>query len=67
LQEVRNVEINSEEDLDKVEEIFEKYSITQYKIDYDCAYDSCGEDVCYYCIAYVYDDELEMVTGTYEC
>ena len=66
LNEVKEISINCEEDLNKVEEIFLKYNITQFKIDYDIAYDSCGYDVYYYCIAYVYDDELEMITGTHD-
>lgn len=67
LNEIKEIEINCEEDLNKVEETFKKYSITQYKFNYDEAYESCGYDVYYYCIAYVYDDELEMITGTHDC
>jgi hypothetical protein len=65
--EIVDTAIDCEEDLDKVENIFKKYNITKYKIDCDQAYDSCGYDVYYYCIAYVYDDKLEMITGTWDC
>lgn len=60
------IDINCEEDLDKVEEILKRYNVTEYKIDCDIAYDSCGYDVYYYSIAYVWNDKLELITGTWE-
>jgi hypothetical protein len=60
------VDINSEEDLDKIEETFKKYNVTEYKIDFDIAYDSCGYDVYYYAVSYIWNNELKMTTGTWE-
>ncbi|MFT8350002.1 hypothetical protein [Clostridium saccharoperbutylacetonicum] len=64
---IKSIEINCEEDLDKVVEVFKENKIDQYNIDCDIAFESCGYDVYYYCIAYVVDNELEMITGTYDC
>lgn len=64
--EIVDTPINCEEDLNKIEDIFKKYNITQFKIDCDQAYDSCGYDVYYYCIAYIYDNKLEMISGTWD-
>ncbi|MBO3356168.1 hypothetical protein [Clostridium perfringens] len=60
------VEICCEEDLYKIKDIFEENNVKTYKIDYDLAYDSCGYDVYYYCVAYYYDDQLEIITGTWD-
>lgn len=60
------VDINCEEDLKKVEEILKRYNVTEYKIDFDIAYDSCGYDVYYFAISYVCDSKLEMATGIWE-
>ena len=60
------VTIECEEDLDKFDSIFKEYGVTQIKYDVDCAFDSCGLDVYYYAVSYIYNGELEMFTGTYE-
>lgn len=65
--EIVETDINCEEDLSKIDEIFKKYNITEYKIDCDLAYDSCGYDVYYYCIAYVCNGKLDLISSTWEC
>ncbi|XZH34310.1 hypothetical protein ACSW8L_15475 (plasmid) [Clostridium perfringens] len=66
------VEICCEKDLCKIEEIFEENNVKIYKIDYNLAYDSCGYDVYrgydvyHYYVAYYYDNQLEIITGTWD-
>ncbi|MBS4894047.1 MAG: hypothetical protein KHZ90_09790 [Veillonella parvula] len=60
-----DVEIYCEEDLYKIKEILEENNVNIYKIDCDLAYDSCGYDVYYYCVAYYYNNQLEIITGTW--
>lgn len=62
-----DISIDCEEDLNKFDDIFKEYGVTQVKYDYGCAFDSCGLDVYYYAVSYVYNNELEMFTGIYEC
>lgn len=63
--ELLEIEIYCEEDLNKIEKILRENDVEIYKIDYDLAYDSCGYDVYYYCVAYNYNEEIEIVTGTW--
>lgn len=60
------VEICCEEDLYKIEKILEENNVKIYKIDCDLAYESCGYDVYYYCVAYYYDGQLEIISGTWD-
>lgn len=60
------IEINKEGDLSKIESKLKEYNISQYKIDCDTAYDSCGYNVYYYAVSYVFENELHMITGTWD-
>lgn len=65
LEQINSITIEQEEDLEQIDDFLKELGIN-YTSEVDQAYDSCGYDVWYYAYAFIYDDEVRLITGTYD-
>lgn len=62
--ELCSIDVECEEDLESIDNIFEKYNI-KFESDIDCVFDSPGCDVYSYAYSFIINDEPNLFMGSY--
>ena len=64
--ELKAIQVEDEDDIDKITTVLEENGIKEYITDCDIAFESPGIDVYYYAVSFIYNGELALVSGIFE-